>query len=40
MELSERQNQIVEIVKAREPVKSVEIAEQLGVNRATIDQVR
>lgn len=36
MELSERQNQIMEIVKAREPVKSVEIAEQLGVNRATI----
>ena len=35
MELSERQNQIVEIVRpeARESVESVE---QLGVNRATI----
>lgn len=36
MELSKRQNEIVEIVKQKKPIKSIEIAEKLGVNRATI----
>lgn len=36
MELSERQNRIVEIVKECAPIKSSEIAEKIGVNRATI----
>ncbi|SDX45825.1 helix-turn-helix transcriptional regulator [Eubacterium barkeri] len=36
MELSKRQNRIIDIVKKHEPVKSTEIAEELGVNRATI----
>ncbi len=36
MELTDRQNQIIEIVKERQPVKSNEIAESLNINRATI----
>lgn len=36
MDLTERQNQIVEIVKENAPIKSMDIAETLGVNRATI----
>ncbi|MEG0310644.1 MAG: helix-turn-helix transcriptional regulator [Eubacterium sp.] len=36
MKLSERQNKIIEIVKENEPIKSVEIAERLNLNRATI----
>lgn len=36
MELSERQLEIVEIVKANQPVKSDDIADTLNVNRATI----
>ena len=36
MELSSRQNEIIEIVKEKQPVKSNEIAELLNINRATI----
>ncbi len=36
MELTKRQNSIIEIVKHNEPIKSAEIAEMLGMNRATI----
>lgn len=36
MELTDRQNHIVEIVKENAPVKSAEIANVLGINRATI----
>ncbi|AWW28253.1 helix-turn-helix transcriptional regulator [Acetobacterium carbinolicum] len=36
MELTSRQKEIIEIVKEKQPVKSNEIAELLGINRATI----
>ena len=36
MELSNRQKEIIEIVKERQPVKSNEISELLNINRATI----
>lgn len=36
MELSNRQKEIIEIVKEKQPVKSNEIAELLNINRATI----
>ncbi|MDD2413667.1 MAG: helix-turn-helix domain-containing protein [Eubacteriaceae bacterium] len=36
MEFSIRQNKIIEIVKLNEPIKSEDIANQLGINRATI----
>lgn len=36
MELSSRQNEIIAIVKDKQPVKSNEIAELLNINRATI----
>jgi CBS domain-containing protein len=36
MELSNRQKEIIEIVKEKQPVKSNEISEQLNINRATI----
>lgn len=36
MELSNRQKEIVEIVKEKQPVKSNEISELLNINRATI----
>ena len=36
MELSNRQKEIIEIVKEKQPVKSNEISELLNINRATI----
>ena len=36
MELSNRQKEIIEIVKQKQPVKSNEISELLNINRATI----
>ncbi|MEF9918072.1 MAG: helix-turn-helix transcriptional regulator [Eubacterium sp.] len=36
MKFSQRQNAIIEIVKEKEPIKSMEIAELLNLNRATI----
>ena len=36
MELTNRQKEIIEIVKEKQPVKSNEISEQLNINRATI----
>lgn len=36
MELSNRQKEIIEIVKEKQPVKSNEISEMLNINRATI----
>ena len=36
MELTERQKEIIEIVKDHEPIKSKDIAEKIGINRATI----
>lgn len=36
MQLSDRQNKIIEIVKENQPVKSNDIAEILDINRATI----
>ena len=36
MELSNRQKEIIEIVKERQPVKSNEISDLLNINRATI----
>jgi CBS domain-containing protein len=36
MELSNRQKEIIEIVKEKQPVKSNEISERLNINRATI----
>lgn len=36
MELTERQNEIVEIIKEHQPIKSDEIAKKLDINRATI----
>lgn len=36
MELTERQKEIIEIVKDHEPIKSEDIAEKIGINRATI----
>lgn len=36
MELSERQERIVQIVKENQPIKSDEIADQIAVNRATL----
>lgn len=36
MDFTLRQNKIIEIVKLREPIKSEDIAKELGINRATI----
>lgn len=36
MDLSDRQKEIIEIVKKEEPISSMEIAEKLGVSRAAI----